>query len=322
MKQTKLELAKIKFKQSKQIDINQDIIDYICECYLKLNPCSYGARIQNFICGLLGLKIISAKLNSGDFKYKDTYGEFKVTYLDQDKGYHITHIRQWQKFKYYLIMFIDCENDFTPEFYFLPKNIFNRFKLGNMVGTKETNEDNQNVDLRLNVKKGSAEHKALLKYSLLKGTTLDNLNEYIWDNITQEEKDKSPLRNSMVEIPKTNKKIMNKVGQTNVTNKKTLKIFVDNNEIQGDNIIDKIIKVGNLLSENYDKELLIEKLPTYFKSNRTDLPTSMVDGNRNHFVMLDNGLYYTTWGNIEQKKSMINNICKKLNINIIKCVVD
>jgi hypothetical protein len=175
----KLEAAKLKFQKSKKIDTNQSIIDYILDCYITLNPCSYGKRLQNYICNLLNLFVISSRLNKGDFIYKDTFGEFKVTYLDQDLNYHITHIRQWQKFKYYLIMFIDCENDFTPEFYFVPKNIINKFKLGNMVGTKEANEDNHNVDLRVTIKKGSADHRLLNKHNLLKDTTFDSLKEFV-----------------------------------------------------------------------------------------------------------------------------------------------
>ena len=59
---SKLELAKNKFKKSKYVDISQNIIDYICECYVNLNPCSYGSRIQNYVCNLLKLKIINSKL--------------------------------------------------------------------------------------------------------------------------------------------------------------------------------------------------------------------------------------------------------------------
>lgn len=176
---SKLELAKNKFQKSKKIDTNQSLVDYILDCYTTLNPCSYGSRLQNFVCELLNLVIISSRLNTGDFIYKNTFGEFKVTFLGQDLNYHITHIRQWQKFKYYLIMFIDCENDFTPEFYFIPKNIINKFKLGNMVGTKEANEDNHNVDLRVTIKKGSVEHKLLAKHNLLKGTSIEDLKEFV-----------------------------------------------------------------------------------------------------------------------------------------------
>jgi len=327
-KDSNLSLAKHKFKRSKYIDINQSVIDYICECYLNLNPCSYGARIQNFICGLLGLKVVSSRLNCGDFKYKDTYGEFKVTYLGQNNGYNITHIRPWQKFKYYLIMFIDCSNEFTPEFYFIHKNTFNKFKLGSMVGTKETNQDNLNVDLRTYIVKGSTEHKTLAKHNLLKGTSIDDLKEYVFSNLNNSEKLKSPLRKSIKSLPKTvtkNKSIMGNIGQRDVINgkdRKTLKIFINDTEIYGDNIIDKIIKVGNVLSEVYGKDLLVEKLPTYFKLNRTDLPISMMEGNRNHYIRLGNDLYFTTWGKIEQKKSMIETICKRLSINNIKCVVE
>jgi hypothetical protein len=179
MNRDKLGLAKNKFKTSKDIDVKQGLIDYILDCYVKLNPCSYGARIQKYICTLLKLKIISSRLNLGDFIFRDTYGEFKVTYLSQTLDYHITHIRQWQKFKYYLIMFIDCENDFTPEFYFIPKNVINSFRLSNMVGTKEANEDNFNVDLRTTIRKDSKEHKLLAKNNLLKGTSIDDLIEFV-----------------------------------------------------------------------------------------------------------------------------------------------
>jgi hypothetical protein len=175
MKPSKLELAKNKFNKSKDIDVNQGLIDYILDCYTLLNPCSYGSRLEKYVCNMLKLKSISRSSNTGDFKYKNTFGEFKSTYLGQNLEYHITHIRQWQKFKFYLIMFIDCENDFIPEFYFVPKNILNKFKLGNMVGTKEANVDNHNVDLRVNIKKGSLEHKLLAKNNLLKGTTVDDL---------------------------------------------------------------------------------------------------------------------------------------------------
>ena len=179
MNKEKLELAKAKFQKSKKIDIKQSMIDYILDCYVTLPPCSYGARIQNFVCNHLNLQTIGPSLNIGDFKYKKTYGEFKMTYLSQELTYHITHIRQWQKFKYYLIMFIDCENDFTPEFYFIPKNVINKFKLSNMVGTKESNEDNHNVDLRTTIKKGSKEHKLLMKHNLLSGSSLEHLEEYM-----------------------------------------------------------------------------------------------------------------------------------------------
>jgi hypothetical protein len=48
----------------------------------------------------------------------------------------------------------------------------------------------------------------------------------------------------------------------------------------------------------------------------------MERNNRNKYVKLDNGLYFVTWGSINQKKGMIENITKKLNINTVKCVVE
>ena len=68
MNRDKLALAKTKFNKSKDIDTTQTLIDYILDCYTILNPCSYGARIQKYVCYLLNLKTVSPRLNVGDFK--------------------------------------------------------------------------------------------------------------------------------------------------------------------------------------------------------------------------------------------------------------
>jgi|688.fasta_scaffold293168_2 hypothetical protein len=161
-----------------------------------------------------------------------------------------------------------------------------------------------------------------------------------WFNVVDEEKFNSRLTKFIKSFPNTveisekiiEESIMNDTGQTinqkvELVNtikesRKTLKIFMDNIEIPGDTIIDKIITFGNDISKIYNKDLLVEKLPTYFKTNREDLPQSMVEGNRNNYTILNNGLYFTTWGNVNQKRIMIETISKKLNITNVNCIIE
>ena len=168
-----------KFKTNKDIDLNLDLIDYICECYTKLNPCSYGSRIENKIKKILKVKTVKKGENRGDFSFGTKYGEIKITFLSQTNCYNITHIRLYQDFDFYLFCFIDCEEMFTPNFYLIPKNIMNKLPLTSMNGTEESNMKNKNVDQRITIKKDSKEHKLIIKHSILKGSTINDLNAYI-----------------------------------------------------------------------------------------------------------------------------------------------
>ena len=168
-----------KFKTNRDIDLGLDLRDYICECYTKLNPCSYGSRIENKIKKLLNVKNVKKSENRGDFSFGTKYGEIKITFLSQANCYNITHIRLYQDFDFYLFCFIDCEEMFTPNFYLVPKNVMNKLSLTSMNGTEQSNMDNKNVDQRITIKKDSKEHKLIIKHSILKGSTTNDLNSYI-----------------------------------------------------------------------------------------------------------------------------------------------
>ena len=84
----------------------------------------------------------------------------------------------WQKFHYYLFCFIDCENDFIPEFYVLDKYVLNSVKMTPMNGTKESNSDNTNIELRATVKKNGEIHKLFMKKNKLSGTTFKDLKNF------------------------------------------------------------------------------------------------------------------------------------------------
>lgn len=170
-----LDLAKQKFQQSNDVDFNLSLHDFIADCYVRLKPCSYGIRIQQKIVSDLSLTSIQPSENIGDVIMGAKKAEIKVTFLDKKNSYHLTHLRMWQKFQYYLFCFIDCKNDFTPEFYVVDKYVLNKIKMTPMNGTKESNSDNINIELRSTVKKNGESHKLFIKENKLNGTTFEDL---------------------------------------------------------------------------------------------------------------------------------------------------
>ena len=85
----------------------------------------------------------------------------------------------WQKFNYYLFCFIDSSNGFTPEFYLIDKYVLNKIRMTPMNGTKESNSENTNIELRSTVKKNGDYHKLFRKENKLRGTSLDDLKSYV-----------------------------------------------------------------------------------------------------------------------------------------------
>jgi hypothetical protein len=102
----------------------------------------------------------------------------------------------------------------------------------------------------------------------------------------------------------------------------SVKIYIDNQELFGDTTIDRYVLFGKYLSDNFMPEVLLSKLPSYFKQTIDELPESMTNDpkkmNRNSFVQLDNGLFFVTWGNVKQRTGMIDNIKEALQISSLK----
>ena len=44
-----LQLAKEKYKQDNDVNYKLSLTDFVADCYCRLKPCSYGARIQSKI---------------------------------------------------------------------------------------------------------------------------------------------------------------------------------------------------------------------------------------------------------------------------------
>ena len=175
-----LKSALEKFNSNKEMDYSLELEDFICQAYLKLNPNSYGMYIQEKVRRILNVKKVYTSLERGDYEFNNKFAEVKVSYLSsKTDSYNITHLRTWQHINFYLFCFIDCKNNFKPNFYLIDKNIINKLKLGYMNGTPQANINNQNVELRATVKVDSDNMKVIKKFNLLKDTSIESLKDYL-----------------------------------------------------------------------------------------------------------------------------------------------
>jgi hypothetical protein len=174
-----LNFAKNKFSQSKGVNFELSLRDFICDCYVRLNPCSYGVRIEKKIVLDFEFESVMSKTNRGDGKKNGKYFEIKVTFLSNvTNSYSLTHLRPWQLIDYYMFCLVDCDNDFTPMFFVIPKHMIHKFKLSPMNGTERSNENNHNIEMRSTIVNGSKEYKDLFRYNLLPDTSDNSLRNF------------------------------------------------------------------------------------------------------------------------------------------------
>ena len=180
MRNNYIDLANVKFNQNKEVNWESKIEEFICECYVKLNPCSYGHRVAEKIRLGLNAHSVNKKNDKGDISLNGIFYEQKVSYLSNiNNSWSLTHLRPWQTFNYYIFCLVDCEDNFKPNFYVIDKVGINRFKLNAMNGTASSNHNNFNIELRTNIAKGSEAHKILKRINLLEDTTYNSLKEFV-----------------------------------------------------------------------------------------------------------------------------------------------
>jgi hypothetical protein len=168
-----------KFKGCKKVNIKLGFLDFICECYVKLPPCSYGKKIEKKIKSLIDVIDVKTKEDRGDFRFGDKYGEIKVSFLsDNSDSYTIRNIRLYQDLNYYLMCLIDCDDNFTPNFYLIPKDIMCLFSMCPMNGTKESNKGNDMIGYGMTVKKNSLTHALLERHNMLDNTDKETMIRY------------------------------------------------------------------------------------------------------------------------------------------------
>jgi hypothetical protein len=175
-----IDLANVKFNQTKEVNWGSTIKEFICECYVKLNPCSYGNRVAEKIRLALNVHSVNQRDGKGDISWNNIFYEQKVSYLSNvNNSWSLTHLRPWQKFNYYIFCLVDCEDNFEPNFYVIDKVSINRFNLSAMNGTASSNHNNSNIELRTNIAKGSEAHRILKRMNLLEDTTYNSLKNFV-----------------------------------------------------------------------------------------------------------------------------------------------
>lgn len=176
----------IKKRETKNIvtdmDFDLSIEDFILKIYINCDPSKYGEAFQSYIKRNFFPKIrkISKDFNRGDLHIKyEKYFEVKISYLNMNGKYSITHIRDWQRFDYFILCFVD--DNFNPSFYCVPKNVVTKNEkliLNAMNCTKDINLKNTRIGKRTSPK--LKDTKFIFKEkSILKGTTYNDLQNFI-----------------------------------------------------------------------------------------------------------------------------------------------
>lgn len=89
-------------------------------------------------------------------------------------------IFNWQPFDFYILCFVDVDDNFTPRYYLVPKNIITQkgyLRLTSMNGTIHSNKDNKNVSKSVTIKGDDCDW-FFKKHSLLKGNTFSDLKQF------------------------------------------------------------------------------------------------------------------------------------------------
>lgn len=136
--------------------------EFIPCLYYNCTPSSYGIQFGKRIIKESNgfLRPVHHSSDNGDFTFFDPisetnkYGEFKISFKGINGKYRITNIRDHQSFDYFILCFVDTEDNFKPRFYVVPKEHVtdgNFFKLTAMNGTFMANLNNEVVPKAMTV---------------------------------------------------------------------------------------------------------------------------------------------------------------------------
>lgn len=161
-----------KIKARKENVEYDDGDDFIRNCFVNLNPQSYGGKIEKRIITKNNMKKVKSTLGRGDVIDTDTYyKEIKVS-LSDDGVFNIVQIRPYQDFHSYLLFFFNINQDASINKYVfeIPKNEIMKLRgINGAHGTKESNSKNKNVEYRVTIKINDENWKLLTdKYTTKK----------------------------------------------------------------------------------------------------------------------------------------------------------
>ena len=187
-----LKLAKNKKKILNKLtegDMELPMKDFIPCIYNKCTPNTYGIKFaKKIIKESKGyLSQTNQSLDVGDFTFYDgthRYGEIKISYKGLNGKYRITNIRDHQHLDYFILCFVDTDNNFQPKYYVVPKEHVTNgtfFKLSAMNGTYIANMNNEVVPKSLTVSDEDMDWYFSQK-NILNGTTYSKLKSFITKN--------------------------------------------------------------------------------------------------------------------------------------------
>jgi hypothetical protein len=170
-------------------EMNLPMKEFIPCIYHNCSPNVYGSMFAKKIImesnGFLTETNISE--DNGDCVFlhpetnKEEFGEIKISYRGINGNFRITNIRDHQNLNYFILCFVDTEDDFRPYYYVVPKeHVTNStfFKLSAMNGTYESNKHNMVVPKSMTVRYDDMNWYFSQK-NILGGNTYSKLKSFI-----------------------------------------------------------------------------------------------------------------------------------------------
>ena len=177
----------IKKRETKNIltdvDFDLPIEDFILRIYINCDPSKYGEAFQSYLNKDFSFKFknVPRVFERADLHINcEKYFEVKISYLNKNGGYSVTHTREWQNFDFFILCFVD--GDFNSSFCCVPKDYLlknENLTFSSMNGTKKSNSENNNVSKRTSVKLENTD-SFIKENSVLEGTTYDDLKNFIY----------------------------------------------------------------------------------------------------------------------------------------------
>ena len=180
------EIKKIRSTRNKITEktLNLPIEEFLQKCYQDCTPGKYGQVFPKKIINDNHQKIkdVPSTLDRGDLhiNYKQFF-EAKISFKNKNGKYSITNIRPWQKLNYFILCFVDADNNCKPSFYCIPKNILTdnpQIHLTGMNNSKSINSYNTYVGMRTSINEYDLSW-LFKEHNVLKGTTYKHLTSFI-----------------------------------------------------------------------------------------------------------------------------------------------
>jgi len=171
-------------KMRRNIDINMNMGILLKEMN-DLKSQVYGKMIEKkVIYDSEGILIPGGKDEADSYLFnvhtgRKEYYEIKSSYSSKKGTHRITHIRDDQNFNYFLLCFVDQDDNYKERFFLLPKDyIIENFKLTAMNGTKKSNKDNKVVNKSMTIRKEVA-YDLFGQNNVLRGTSYRDWVDYL-----------------------------------------------------------------------------------------------------------------------------------------------